>query len=140
MAELRVLVLVTRTRLARQIHERFDAFGIKHGVIAAPLPELSWSAAKVQIASVDTLYRRALVDKRMELPPADVVVFDEAHLSLGETRVAILERYPDAYHLGFTATPASISGRPLSDRYDKLILGPSVKSDCLGRSGYTNLL
>jgi DNA repair protein RadD len=127
-AELRVLVLVTRTRLARQIHERFEAFGIPHGVIAAPLPELSWSAAKVQIASVDTLYRRALVDKRMPLPSADVVVFDEAHLSLGETRVAILEQYPDAYRIGFTATPAGISGRPLADQYDVLILGPSVKS------------
>jgi superfamily II DNA or RNA helicase len=39
-----------------------------------------------------------------------------------------LERYPDAYHVGFTATPAKVSGRPLSDHYDAIILGPTVRS------------
>src|ERR1700722_7122005 len=79
-SELRVLVLATRTRLVRQIHERLEAFGIRHGVIAASLPELLNYSARVQVASVDTLYRRALVGGKSPLPAADVVIFDEAHL------------------------------------------------------------
>src|SRR6185312_6528197 len=36
--ELRVLILATRTRLVRQLHERLEAFGVDHGVLAAELP------------------------------------------------------------------------------------------------------
>ena len=35
--QLRVLILATRTRLVRQIHERLEAFGVPHGIIAAEL-------------------------------------------------------------------------------------------------------
>jgi DNA repair protein RadD len=126
-AGLSVLILATRTRIVWQLHERLEAFQIDHGVIAAALPALNYRAARVQVASVDTLYRRALVDCKVPLPSADVVIFDEAHLALGQSRIALLERYPKAIHLGFTATPAKVSGRPLSERFDKLIIGPSVK-------------
>ena len=73
-AELRVLVLATRTRLVRQIHERLEAFGIRHGVIAAPLPHLRNYSAQIQVASVDTLNRRALVNEHIPLPAAEVVI------------------------------------------------------------------
>jgi superfamily II DNA or RNA helicase len=126
-AGLRVLILATRTRLVRQIGDRLQAFHIPYGVIAAAMPDRRWNAAAVQVCSVDTLYRRAIVDKRMPMPPADVVIFDEAHLALGESRAAILDAYPDALILGFTATPAKISGRPLSARFDKLVKGPTFK-------------
>ena len=121
-----VLILGTRTKIIRQIDQRLNDFGVSHGVIAAPLPELTRASAKVQIASVDTLYRRGIVDKRMPLPSAVFVIFDEAHLALGQSRIALLEQYPDALHLGLTATPAKISGRPLRERFDVLVQGPSV--------------
>lgn len=127
-AGLRVLILATRTRIVWQIHERLDAFQITHGVIAAALPDLNYRASAVQVASVDTLHRRSIVDEKLPLPDADVVIFDEAHLALGQSRVALLERYPNALHFGFTATPAKISGRPLHERFDRLISGPSVKA------------
>jgi len=124
----RVLVIVTRTRLALQVRERFELFGVPHGVVAAALPNLVWAAAPVQIAMVDTLYRRSIVDARMPLPSADVVIFDEAHLSLGESRLRILGEYPSATRIGLTATPAKISGRSLREGYDVLICGPSTKN------------
>ncbi len=37
LAGLRVLILATRTRLVRQIHERLEGFGVPHGVIAAQM-------------------------------------------------------------------------------------------------------
>jgi superfamily II DNA or RNA helicase len=123
---LRTLVLATRTRIVRQLHERLDAFRVPHGVIAAQLPELVAYSAATQVASVDTLYRRALVDSRMPLPAAELIVFDEAHLALGESRVALLEQYTGSQLVGFTATPAKVSGRALGELFERLILGPQV--------------
>lgn len=127
-AELRVLVLATRTRLVRQIHTRLEAFDIRHGVIAAPLPHLLNYSARVQVASVDTLYRRAVVDSKIPLPSADVVIFDEAHLATAETRLQILDSYPQALRLGFTATPARKSGRSLGGAFDCMVMGPSIRA------------
>jgi DNA repair protein RadD len=124
---LRVLVLATRTRLVRQIHDRFTAFGIHHGVIAASLSQLRNNSAPVQVASVDTLYRRAIVRGKMPMPSADLVIFDEAHLATADTRQRLLDSYPKpALRLGFTATPARKGGRSLAAAFDCLVLGPSV--------------
>jgi DNA repair protein RadD len=125
-AGLRVLVLATRTRLVRQIHDRLDSMDVRHGVIAASLPGLTAWSQLVQVASVDTLYRRCVAGQKMPLPGADVVVFDEAHLALGASRQAILNSYPNAWQFGFTATPAKTSGASLRDQFDALILGPSA--------------
>jgi DNA repair protein RadD len=124
-AGLRVLILATRTRLVRQLHERLELFDVGHGVIAASLPGMTNWSQPVQVASVDTLYRRCIAGNRMPLPLADVVVFDEAHLALGASRKAILNSYPAAWQFGFTATPAKTSGTSLRDQFDALILGPS---------------
>jgi DNA repair protein RadD len=127
LAGLRVVVLATRTRLVRQLHERFETFAVRHGVVAAPLPDLLDHSAIVQIASVDTLHRRAVVHARMPLPGADLVIFDEGHLATAETRLRILESYPSAIRIGFTATPARKSGRSLGAAFDCLIQGPSIR-------------
>jgi DNA repair protein RadD len=126
-AELRVLVLATRTRLVRQIHERLDAFGIRHGVIAASLPYLRNYSARIQVASVDTLNRRAIATEKIPLPAADVVIFDEAHLAAADSRLRILDSYPAALRLGFTATPARKSGKSLGAAFDHMVLGPTIK-------------
>ncbi len=126
LAGMRVLILATRTRLVRQLHDRLDGFHIRHGVIAASLPGLVNFSQKVQIASVDTLYRRCVAGGKMPLPGADVVIFDEAHLALGASRRKILDSYPAAQIFGFTATPAKTSGTTLRDQFDELILGPTL--------------
>lgn len=126
-AGLPVLLLATRTQLVRQIHERLEAFGIEHGVIAAALPELANPAALVQVASVDTLVARCIRGSgkagKMPIPTAAVVLFDEAHLALADTRMALLCQYPESWLFGFTATPARKDGRPLGALFDELILG-----------------
>jgi DNA repair protein RadD len=126
-AGLPVLIIATRTRLVRQLHERLKAFGIRHGVIASSLPELRDYSALVQIASADTLHRRAIVGSKIPLPPAGVVIFDEAHLATAETRLNLLDSYPDAIRIGFTATPARKSGKSLGAAFQCLIPGPSIR-------------
>jgi DNA repair protein RadD len=127
LAGFRVLVLATRTRLVRQLHERLSAFEVPHGVIANPLPGLRNYSALVQIASVDTLHRRAVVNEHIPLPGAEVVIFDESHLATADTRLGILDSYPEALRIGFTATPARKSGRSLGAAFDVLILGRSIR-------------
>lgn len=127
-AGLRVVILATRTLLVRQLHERLEEFDIRHGVIAAPLPHLRNYSAKVQVASVDTLYRRALANRHIPLPSADVVVFDEAHLATADTRLRILDSYSAAVRIGFTATPARKSGKSLGTAFECMVLGPPLKA------------
>lgn len=49
-AGLRVLILATRTRLVRQIHERLESFSVDHGVLAAALPEMRNLMLPIQVA------------------------------------------------------------------------------------------
>lgn len=126
-AGMSVIILATRTRLVRQLHERLAAFGVRHGVVARSLPGHGDYSARVQVCSVDTLHRRAIVVRQIPLPSAGVVIFDEAHLATADTRLAILESYPDAIRLGFTATPARKSGKSLGVAFDCLIPGRSMR-------------
>src|SRR5262245_49827513 len=62
----------------------------------------------------------------MELPPAGVIIFDEAHRARGRTREGLLKLYPDAIWIGLTATPCRGDGRGLGNLFDTLIVGPQV--------------
>lgn len=126
LAGLRVLILATRTRLVSQIRERLDTFDVRYGVIAASLPALNNAAMGVQVASADTLYRRCVVDERRPLPAADIVIFDEAHLAVADSRLKVLDSYPDAIRLGFSATPARKSGRGLGAAFEQIVAGPTI--------------
>src|SRR5262249_5521938 len=53
--------------------------------------------------------------------------FDEAHLATAETRLRILEQYPNAIRIGFSATPARKSGQSLGVAFQRLIVGPSIR-------------
>jgi hypothetical protein len=66
---LRVLVIATRARLVRQIHERLAAFDVRHGAIAAPLPALVNHSAPVTAPRTD---------KVVETAVAEVIGLDDA--------------------------------------------------------------
>ena len=65
--------------------------------------------AAVQVCSVQTLTARE------QHPPADLIVWDEAHHCAAETYRDIRAQYPAAWHLGLTATPERSDGAPLGD-------------------------
>lgn len=129
----RVLILLPRRELVFQTKEALARIGILAGVIMAGE---TMRPAPVMLASVATLYSRAFRDEqKMERPPADLLIVDEAHLSASDTQRAIISHYArEAKVLGFTATPARKSGRGLGDIYDDLICGVSVAE--LTRLGY----
>lgn len=114
-----VLFLAPRRELIYQASERLTAHGIGHGVIMAGEPPSLFD--RVQVASMDTLYSRGVRNERIFMPKADVVIVDEAHLSIAPTRREVIESYPDSVIVGLTATPARGDGKGLGEIYDDLV-------------------
>jgi DNA repair protein RadD len=113
----RVLFLAHRRELITQAYRRLLDVGITEqqvGVIMAADPRRRPGAA-VQVASVDTLRNRPK-------PRADVIFVDECHRAMAASYVHIAAAYPDALHLGLTATPYRADGRGLGDAYDEIVV------------------
>lgn len=67
------------------------------------------------------------VSRNLEkFPKPDMIVFDEAQHSVSATWTRIIDRYPDAWIIGLTATPSRLDGKPLGAIYDTLVLGPTT--------------
>jgi DNA repair protein RadD len=115
----KVLWVTHRRELLYQAVERLKREGISNpGIILAN--ETTSSSSRVQVASVDTLRARSL------RPEATLVIWDEAHHIAAETWAELQSFYPDAHHLGLTATPERGDGKPLGDFFDDLVESISV--------------
>jgi DNA repair protein RadD len=116
----RVLFLVNRRTLVRDMSHRLDKLGIDHGIIMGDdprrRPELS-----THIASIDTLHRRE------EIPEAHLLILDEAHFCVTDTWSRVIARYPEAKILGMTATPTRLDGRGLGELFNVMVQGPQVQ-------------
>jgi DNA repair protein RadD len=106
-----VLVLAHRREIIGQTSRKLYAAGITHGIIQAGLPTRPLEL--VQIASIQTLWMRAMLRESMDLPPAELLLIDEAHHCPAETYQKIIKSYPNATLLGLTATPCRGDGRGL---------------------------
>lgn len=121
------IFVADRRKLIDQTAEKLDAYGVENGIIMAGKQPSFF--APVQVASIQTLYSRAIKREVMQLPDVQLVVIDEAHKSLGSQYYELItEHYQDAFVLGLTATPVRADGRGLGEMYDDLVLGPSVDS------------
>lgn len=122
--ELRVMLFTDRKLLTRNGSENFAKFGIDHGVIAAGYPmDLM---RRVQVASIQTVQSWVFRRKKLELPPFDLAIFDEAHK---RTFDGVIEacRARGTPYLGLTATPVGVG-----DNYKTLIVAGTNSSlrDC----------
>ena len=118
----RVLVLTHRREILNQTSRALAA--LDHGVIQAGLAlDLG---PPVQVASVQTLHARAMRRNKIPLPPANLIIVDEAHHVRARTWNGILDQYLHARIIGLTATPCRGDGRGLGDTFDELIEGPQV--------------
>lgn len=111
----RVLLLVHRRRLIGQLSRELDGFEVPHGVLMNGVP--TKPSERIQVASKDTLISRAITNTWIKPPPADLVIVDECHNLPSKGYTDLAEVYPDAYHMGFTATPARADGKGLGDFY-----------------------
>lgn len=128
----RALFLDHRRELTAQTSRRLYEVGIDAGIIQAGFP--ARPGQPVQIASVATLHARAVRSRAIEMPPADIVIVDEAHHVRARTYRAILDRYPAAAVIGMTATPCRGDGRGLGAAFDAIAECPDVAE--LTRQGH----
>jgi DNA repair protein RadD len=119
-----VLFLAHRRELIFQSQEKLKTFGIQAGVIMAGTPRDTMR--RVQVASVQTLHSRSIRGEE-DLPPAQMVIVDEAHHCPAWTYKQIIERYPDSQLIGMTATPIRRDGRGLGGLFDALVETPQVE-------------
>jgi superfamily II DNA or RNA helicase len=115
----RALFLAPRRELVAQTCGKLA--GLRHGVILAGAEARQDLYASVQVASIDTLLSRVVRRRRLTLPDFDLVIVDEAHLSITAARTALLALWPKALRIGLTATPTRKDGRALGLLYDVLI-------------------
>jgi DNA repair protein RadD len=127
-----VLVVSHRREIIAQTSEKLFHCGIRHGIIQAGFVPSRFE--RVQVASIQTLHRRAITDKKIELPPAKLLWIDEGHHCPAETYQKIITAYPDAVLLGTTATPCRGDGRGLGGIFQTIIECPQVAE--LIKQGY----
>jgi superfamily II DNA or RNA helicase len=119
-----VLVLAHRQEIIKQTAGKLLKAGISHGIIQAgarPRP-----LERVQVASIQTLWVRAMHTGSMDLPPADLVWVDECHHATARTYRKIIQSYPNAIVLGTSATPTRGDGRGLGGIFEAIIETPQV--------------
>lgn len=115
----RVMILVHRQELLDQTSRTLREFDVQHGMIAAGrMPD---PFQHVQLAAVQTVIRRPVAHE------PDIIVVDEAHHATAGSWKKVIERFPRAVLLGFTATPERLDGKGLADIFDDLIRGPEVR-------------
>lgn len=115
-----VLVVAHREELLLQAQEKLAAVAnVPVGMIKAGYcPDRT---AAIQVGSIQTLTRRL-----NSLPPAGLLILDEAHHTAASSYLELMRRYESAYVLGVTATPARIDGQGFKFIFDALVLGPTV--------------
>jgi superfamily II DNA or RNA helicase len=120
----RVLVVAHRREMIQQTSDKLRANGVQHGIIMAG--EKDRPLEFVQVASIQTLWSRAVRRKSMELPKAELLVIDECHHCPAKTYRKIIDAYPNAILLGLTATPCRGDGRGLGGIFEVIIECPQV--------------
>jgi superfamily II DNA or RNA helicase len=96
-ADRRVLVLAHTREIIKQTSLKLSGHDIEHGIIQAGL--VADPEQPVQVASIQTLWSRAMRREVMPLPPANYR--------------KIIDEYQNAILLGLSATPCRADGRGL---------------------------
>jgi DNA repair protein RadD len=121
----RVLMLGHTREIIRQTSFKLSGYEVEHGIIQAGLVDNL--GLPVQVAYIQTLWSRAMRTDRMPLPAADLLIVDEAHHCPANTYRQIIESYPNAVLIGFTATPCRGDGRGLGSIFDAIVESPQVQ-------------
>lgn len=120
----RTMLIAHREELITQGFDTLYANQIYSGVIMGS--EKTNYSLPSQICSIQTIV------KRKELPPADLIVVDEAHhVTEAGSYAKIFARYPNAKILMVSATPYRLSGdgflKVVPNKTTKLIIGSTMK-------------
>lgn len=112
---LKVVIIVNRQELFQQTIDTFARY-------------------KIELKTIRVVMAITYANHIKEETEPDLIITDEAHLSVAKTWIKIYEAFPNANVFGFSASPCRLDGSPLGKVYDKLITGISTKE--LIQQGY----
>jgi superfamily II DNA or RNA helicase len=116
----RCLVLVHRRELIEQTLEKLNACGVDASVIMSDDPRYN-PECTVQVAMLETLIARN------HWPTAELVIVDECHHSASDNTWSTFQNhYRKSFIVGFTATPATSGGHPLTG-FDAIVVASTYK-------------
>lgn len=116
----RIYIVVHRAELVEQLSTALRDMGVRHGRIQPGWPTSGWP---IQLAMIQTISRRI---HKCEAP--DFLIVDEAHHSVASTYQKVIDAWPGAKVVGFTATPVRLDGRGLGACFDQMVVGPSTRT------------
>lgn len=119
----KVIIVLPRRSLVRQLSKSFTSWGIRHGVIMSG-HNCSNRLSDCQIISVDT-YLSRIASGRMEIITADVLIIDETQLCFSENKIKLFDNYK--FVISFTATPVAPKNKALGNFYDDIVEVISMK-------------
>lgn len=112
-----VLVLTESSKIYEQLTAE-----LKAGNINADVKDTFIMPGKIYIAMAQTLVRRPrMVADFVAVSKDLLIITDEAHIG---TPTKLLQQFPDAMHIGFTATPDWRSAKHLPTLYNACVVGP----------------
>jgi DNA repair protein RadD len=112
--------LVHRREILRQSLLKLTDAGVPAGIVASGMA--ANKLAPIQVCSVQTLARR-----HFNLPRPQLIVHDECHHLASAVWASIHAAYPDACHIGLSATPQRLDGQGLGRFFEHMIIGPSAQ-------------
>lgn len=117
----RCLWLAHRKELVDQAAKHLHEFSLWPGIIMAGYS--TEPVASVQVASVQTLIRRAM-------PACGLIVVDECHHATAAGYQRILDHYSRTPLVGLTATPFRLDGRGLGDVFQSIVVAAYTDDLC----------
>lgn len=106
----RVLFVVHRVEIVHQVRQTFIANNV----------DMNYC----EVGMIQTITNKVKKDK---VKKPTTILIDEAHHSLSKSYKDVLDAFPNAVVLGFTATPTRLSNNGFTDVFEELILGKSVQ-------------
>jgi superfamily II DNA or RNA helicase len=110
------LILAHRSELLEQAAHKLAAVGVRADIDQAE--KIAQRGAPAIVASVQTLRGPRL--QRYEPGAFRRIVVDEAHHAAAQSYQTILDRFPEAFVLGVTATPKRLDGKALGDLFESV--------------------
>lgn len=114
-----VRFLCHRDFLVDQTSKTFEKADIAHSFIAAGKWFNAWE--KTHIGMVQTVGNRLRA-----LTSPKCCMWDEAHHISAATWAKVQDAWPEATHIGFSATPIRLDGKGLDQHFDDMVTGPTV--------------
>ena len=120
----KVLVMTHRIELCKQTSNVLSEFGVENKIIDSKANLDDQSKYTCFVAMVETLNNR-LNDNKLDISGIGLVIIDEAHYN---SFTKLFKFFSNSFILGVTATPLSSNIElPMTDNYDELIVGESIK-------------